>query len=171
MAPPIGGAFGSKQMVIEPMVAGAALHLGAPVRLVLDRRDDIAATNPSQGLIIDLRLGASPSGRLEALEAHLTYDAGAYADESWEWFAERLVTGPYRWPAFEVEALGVRTNRFNAGRLPGADGSPGVFALESLIDELAQRLGLDAIRVRSLNLARGGRPDGRRRPVATDGGP
>lgn len=114
-APAIGGAFGSKQVVIEPLVAGAALRLGSPVRLVLTRREDFAATNPAQGMIIDLRIGARRSGQFEALEARMTYDAGAYADSSWEWFAAQLITGPYRWPVFDVVALGVRTNRFGAG--------------------------------------------------------
>ena len=89
---PLGGAFGSKQVVIEPLVAGAALRLRKPVRLVLTRREDFAATNPAQGMAIDLRIGAARTGRFEALEARLTYDAGAYAESSWEWFATQLIT-------------------------------------------------------------------------------
>ncbi len=149
---PIGGAFGGKQVVIEPLVVCAAIRLRAPIRLVLDRRDDIAAGNPSQGMVIDARIGADKTGRLEALEARITYDGGAYPDDSWQWFAPRLITGPYRWAAFDVEALGVRTNRFGAGNYRGPSGPQGVFALESLIDELAERLGIDPIDFRSANL-------------------
>jgi CO/xanthine dehydrogenase Mo-binding subunit len=147
----LGGAFGSKQIVIEPLVAGAALRLRRPVRLVLTRQEDFAATNPAQGLVIDLRIGARRSGRLEALEARLTYDAGAYAESSWEWFAAELITGPYRWPAFDVLALGVHTNRFGAGNYRAPTGPQGVFALESLVDELAERLGLDPVELRAAN--------------------
>jgi CO/xanthine dehydrogenase Mo-binding subunit len=149
---PVGGAFGSKQIVVEPLVAGAALALRAPVRLVLDRREDFVATNPAQGTVFDVRIGASRTGRFEALEARMTYDAGAYTEESWEWFAEVLVTGPYRWPAFDVHADGVRTNRFGAGNYRAPTGPQGVFALESLIDELAELLALDPIEIRAANL-------------------
>ena len=151
-ASPIGGAFGAKQVVVEPLVAGAALRLRRPVRLVLERRDDVAAGAPAQGVIADVRIGADGTGQLEALEARIVYDGGAFPEDSWQWFAPRLITGPYRWNAFEVEALGVRTNRFGAGNYRGPSGPQGVFVLESLIDELAGRLGMDPIDFRAKNL-------------------
>ena len=151
-APPLGGGFGAKQVVIEPIVAGATLRLRSPVRLVLDRRDDFTSTNPAQGIVLDVRIGARASGRLAGLAARIVYDAGAYVENSWQWFAPRLITGPYRWPAFDVEALGVRTNRFGAGNYRAPSGPQGVFALESLIDELAGRLGVDPIELRAANL-------------------
>ena len=152
MSATLGGAFGSKQVVVEPLVGAAALCLRRPVRLVLTRQEDFAATNPAQGLVIDLRIGARRSGRFEALEARLTYDAGAYPDWSWDWFAVQLITGPYRWPAFDVEALSVRTNRFGVGNYRAPSGPQGVFALESLVDELAERLAFDPIKLRSANI-------------------
>ena len=157
-APPVGGGFGAKQVVIEPIVAGAALRLRSPVRLVLGRRDDFAAASPSQGVILDVRIGALASGELAALAARIVYDAGAYSENSWQWFAPRLVTGPYRWPVFDVEALGVRTNRFGAGNYRAPSGPQGVFALESLIDEIAGHLGVDPIELRAANLVTEGEP-------------
>ncbi len=152
IAATLGGGFGSKQVVIEPLVAGAALRLRRPVRLVLTRREDFASTKPAQALAIDLRIGARNDGQLGALEARLTYDAGAYTESSWDWFAAQLITGPYRWPAYDVHALGVRTNRFGAGNYRAPTGPQGVFALESLLDELAGRLGIDPIDLRIANL-------------------
>ena len=157
-AAPLGGAFGGKQVLVEPLVAGAALRLRKPVRLVLTRREDFAATNPAQGMVINLRIGAERSGRFKALEARLTYDAGAYAESSWEWFATQLMTGPYRWPAFDVRAIGVLTNRFGAGNYRAPTGPSGVFALESLVDELCERLELDPVDVRVANLIAEGDP-------------
>ena len=154
----LGGAFGGKQVVIEPLVAGAALRLRKPVRLVLNRREDFAATNPAQGMVIDLRIGAGRLGRFEALEARMTYDAGAYTESSWEWFAAQLITGPYRWPAFDVRAFGVRTNRFGAGNYRAPTGPSGVFALELLVDELCVRLELDPVDVRAANTVVEGDP-------------
>ena len=163
----VGGAFGSKQVVIEPLVAGAALRLGRPVRLVLTRREDFAGTKPAQGMVIDLCIGARATGEFEAVRARLTYDAGAYRDSSWEWFASQLVTGPYRWPAFDVTALGVNTNRFGTGNYRAPTGPQGVFALETLVDELAERLGIDPVDLRLANAATEGdlMADGERWPV------
>jgi CO/xanthine dehydrogenase Mo-binding subunit len=154
----VGGAFGSKQVVIEPLVAAAALRLRSPVRLVLTRQEDFATTKPAQGMVMDVRIGAGRSGEFEALEARMTYDAGSYAESSWHWFASHLITGPYRWPTFDVLALGVRTNKFPAGNYRAPTGPPGAFALESLVDELAERLGLDPVDVRSANLVVEGDP-------------
>ncbi len=158
IAAPSGGAFGVKQLALETLVAGAALRLRRPVRLVLDRRDDLAISSPSQGLVIDLRIGADAQGRLEGIKAHITYDSGAFAEDSWHWFAPRLITGPYRWPAFDVTAVAVHTNRFGTGNYRAPSGPPGAFALESLIDELAHRLNIDPIALRQANIARAGDP-------------
>jgi len=164
IAAPSGGAFGAKQLLLEPLVAGAALALRRPIRLVLDRREDFVTASPSQGLILDVRIGADAGGRLEAIEARITYDAGAFEEDSWQWFAPRLITGPYRWPSFDVTAFGVRTNRFGTGNYRAPSGSPGAFALETLLDELAGRLGIDPLDLRRANLAEPGDPMANGRP-------
>ena len=64
-----------------------------------------------------------------------------------------LVGGPYRWDAYDVRAYGVRTNRFGTGSYRGPGGPQASFALESLLDELAAKLGLDPIDLRLRNLA------------------
>ena len=150
---PLGGSFGSKILVVDPLVAAAALLLRRPVRLVLDRRDDMAATNPAPGSRIDLRIGATREGTLTALDARLVFDTGAYIEWSIEGIAAVLIGGPYRWDAFDVRAYGVRTNRFGTGSYRGPGGPQAAFALESLIDELAGRLQLDPIVFRARNLA------------------
>ena len=158
IAAPSGGAFGVKQLLLETLAAGATLRLRRPVRLVLDRRVDFMTASPSQGLILDVRIGAAATGKLEAIEARITYDSGAFEEDSWHWFAPRLITGPYRWPAFDVTGIGVRTNRFGAGNYRAPSGPPGVFALETLLDELAGRLDIDPLDLRSANLAQPGDP-------------
>ena len=152
IAPTIGGAFGSKEVLIEPLVAGAALRLRRPVRLVLTRREDMAATDPAQGVTTRLRIGADRDGRFAGLQADAVYDSGAFPDASWEWFTSGLLTGPYRWPAFDVRSAGVRTNRFGSGHYRAPSGPQGLFALETLVDELADSLGLDPIELRLRNL-------------------
>ncbi|MBA2315274.1 MAG: xanthine dehydrogenase family protein [Chloroflexi bacterium] len=150
---PLGGSFGSKILIVDPLAAAAALLLRRPVRLVLDRRDDMAATNPAPGSRIDLRIGATSEGRLSALDARLVFDTGAYIEWSIEGIAAVLIGGPYRWDAFDVRAYGVRTNRFGTGSYRGPGGPQAAFALESLIDELAGQLELDPIALRARSLA------------------
>lgn len=150
---PLGGSFGSKILIVDPLVAAATLILRRPVQLVFDRRDDIAATNPAPGSVITLRVGAAADGRLAALDARLTFDAGAYREWSIEGIAAVLIGGPYRWGAFDVRAYGVRTNRFGTGSYRGPGGPQAAFAIESLLDELATKLGIDPVELRMRNLA------------------
>ena len=150
---PLGGSFGSKILIVEPLVAGATLALGRPVRLVLNRREDMAATNPASASIIELKIGATAEGKLTSLDARLSFDAGAYTEWGIEGIAAVLVAGPYRWGAFDVRAHGVQTNRFGTGSYRGPGGPQAAFAIESLVDELASKLGMDPIEFRIANLA------------------
>ena len=155
----LGGGFGGKVFIIEPLVAAAALALQRPVRLVLTRREDFAMANPAPGSTFEVRLGADADGRLTAIQARLVFDAGAYVESSLEGIASILVAGPYRWHSFDIRGYGVRTNRVGTGSYRGPGGPQASFALESLLDELADRLGLDPIEFRLRNLAAPG--DGR----------
>jgi CO/xanthine dehydrogenase Mo-binding subunit len=151
-AAPLGGSFGSKVVLVDPLAAGAALALRRPVRLAFDRRDDMAGTNPAPGSQIEVRIGASADGKLTGLDARLVFDTGAYIEWSIEGIAAVLIGGPYRWAAFDVRAYGVRTNRFGTGSYRGPGGPQAAFALESLVDELAVKLDLDPIEFRVRNL-------------------
>lgn len=148
----IGGAFGGKTLVMDPLVAAATLALRRPVRLELTRLEDFRMTNPAPAAILEVRLGATSDGRLRGLRARLLFETGAFAENSIEGIAAILTVGPYRWDAHEVVAFGVETNRAGTGayRAPGA--TQATFALEQLIDELAGRLGLDPIELRRRNL-------------------
>ncbi len=148
----IGGGFGGKTLVMDPLVAGAALALRRPVRLELTRHEDMRMTNPAPGATLDVRIGASSDGRFRAISAHLQFETGAFAENSIEGIAALLTVGPYRWDAHTVVAYGVETNRAGTGtyRAPGAPQA--TFALEQLVDELAQRLAIDPIELRRRNL-------------------
>ena len=150
---PLGGGFGGKWPLYEPLVAAAAIKLGRPVRLVLERTEDLAATQPAQPFRIDLRLAADADGRFTAIQARIVADTGAFDDSSAESLAAVLVAGPYRWPAIDVSAYGVRTNRFGDGPYRGPSGPPSAFALETLLDELAIKLDIDPVELRRRNAA------------------
>ena len=148
----LGGGFGAKILLIEPLVAGAALALRRPVRLVLTRREDFAMANPAPGSVFEVRLGADSDGRLTGLRARIVFDAGAYSESSLDGIASILVAGPYRWPAYDIRAYGVQTNRVGTGSYRGPGGPQSSFVLESLLDELASRLGMDPIELRQRNI-------------------
>ena len=149
---PLGGAFGGKWEMFETLVASAALRLERPVRLVVTRLEDLAATNPSQGVISDVRVAADRDGRLLGLDARLVADTGAFEEAAIHSFLAFLLAGPYAWPTYDVRTNGVRTNRFGGGAYRGPGGPPMAFAIETLLDELAGRLGLDPIELRRRNL-------------------
>lgn len=152
----LGGAFGGKMMIIEPLVCAAVMALKRPVRLALTRSEDIAATNPAGAEVLSVELGATADGRLTGIRARVLVDRGSTDDFGVESIAAMLAAGPYRWAAHELVSLGVATNRvtFGAYRAPAA--APAAFAVESLIDELARRLELDPLELRLRNVSREG---------------
>ena len=164
---PLGGAFGGKLMVADPLVAAATVRLGRPVRLALTRMEDFAAANPAPGQRLELEAGATADGRLTAVRGRVLLDRGANDEFGLEALGAMLAMGPYRWSARELSSYGVLTNRvgFGAYRAPAA--APAAFAIEALVDELAAELGLDPIELRLRNVLREGDtgPDGSPFPV------
>jgi CO/xanthine dehydrogenase Mo-binding subunit len=151
VAEPVGGAFGGKFALVEPLAAGAALALRRPVRLTFTRTEDFQATNPASAQVTHLKLGARADGTFTAIEGRMIVDRGTNAGWGLEGGTSSLVTGPYRWEAHDIRGYGVQTNRFTFGayRAPGAPTA--AFALESLLDEVAQTLDLDPIEMRLKN--------------------
>jgi CO/xanthine dehydrogenase Mo-binding subunit len=151
----VGGAFGAKGGLYEPLVALAARATGRPVRLVLTRSEEMLAANPAPGARIDLKLGAAADGQLTAMQARVILDNGCYPFELAGWMS-MLMASFYRVPNFHVEGLDVLTFKVSAGayRAPGATSL--TFALDSAMDELATQLNLDGLEFRLRNAARGG---------------
>ena len=151
VAEPLGGAFGGKFALVEPLAVGAALALKRPVRLVLTRSEDFQATNPASAQVTHLKIGARADGTLTGIEARMIVDRGSNAGWGVEGISSLLVAGPYNWEAHDLRGYGVQTNRvtFGAYRAPGAPTA--AFALESLLDELAKALELDPIELRLQN--------------------
>jgi CO/xanthine dehydrogenase Mo-binding subunit len=155
---PLGGAFGGKMMIVEPLAAAAALALRRPVRLAMTRIEDFAAANPAPGELLDLEAGATSEGELTAVRGRVLLDRGSNDEFGLEALAAILGVGPYRWQARDMAAYGVSTNRvgFGAYRAPAAP--PAAFAVETVIDELAGALGLDPIELRLRNVLHEGDP-------------
>jgi CO/xanthine dehydrogenase Mo-binding subunit len=151
LAEPLGGAFGGKFALVEPLAGGAALALRRPVRLVMTRQEDFAATNPASAQVTELEIGARKDGALTGLRARMLVDRGSNAGWGVEGITSLLVTGPYRWDGWDVHSYGVQTNRFTFGAYRGPGAPTAAFAIESLLDELAAELGLDPVELRLKN--------------------
>jgi CO/xanthine dehydrogenase Mo-binding subunit len=150
---PLGGAFGGKMLIIEPLACSAVMVLKRPVRLALTRSEDIAATNPAGAEVLTLELGADAEGQLTAIRARVLVDRGSTDDFGVESIAAMLAAGPYNWPAHDLTALGVATNRVTFGAYRAPTAAPAAFAVESLIDDLARQLDLDPLELRLRNIA------------------
>ncbi|MEO7664784.1 MAG: molybdopterin cofactor-binding domain-containing protein, partial [Candidatus Limnocylindrales bacterium] len=126
------------------------------VRLVLERREDFLASNPSEAFTIDIEIAAGSDGRLTALRGRLVVDAGAFSDYTAGSLGATLLGGPYGWPAVDVSAYGVVTNRVGVGTYRAPSGPPTAFAIESALDELATKLGIDPLELRRRNASKAG---------------
>lgn len=158
----VGGGFGAKYGILEPLVATASMVAHRPVRLVLSRSEDFATTTPAPSCEISLQLGVAPTGELCALKAKVISDNGALPVEpdGIGGIAGVLLGGFYRCGNVDIECFDVLTNRPPAGayRAPGAP--PVAFALESAVDEAARQRGEDPLEFRLRNVARPGEPMG-----------
>ena len=149
---PLGGGFGGKMMIPEPLVVAAALATRRPVRLAMTRSEDFAAANPAGAEIIDVELGADREGSLTGIRTRIWCDRGSTESMGVESIAAMLSAGPYRWRAHHLTCYGVSTNRVTFGAYRAPTAPPAAFAVESLIDELAGRLGIDPLELRLRNV-------------------
>ena len=151
----VGGGFGGKFILYEPLVAAAALAVGAPVHLVMTRREELLAAQPAAGGRIRIRLGASEDGALTAIKADLTYDGGCFPGSP-TGIGVMMCGSVYRAPNIDVRGHTVMTHKASIGayRAPGM--TQQAFAMESAMDELAIALGMDALELRLRNVSQAG---------------
>jgi len=153
----MGGGFGGKLDLVLPALLGlAAYRTGRPVRMVYTREESLLITPKRHPYRMSLRLGASNNGTLTALSAEIVGDAGAYATLSPGVITRSVLhmTGPYRIPAVSVAGRGVYTNGPPCGAMRGFGVPQVTFALECLLDELADQLDMDPFELRLHNALR-----------------
>ncbi len=152
----VGGAFGGKNTsYLDVPAALLARKARRPVKITMPRPDVFLATGPSSGAVFRVKMGATRDGRLTAAQAELFYAAGAYPGSP-VGSGANVMFGPYVIPHGQIDGYDVVTNgpRVSSYRAPG--GTPANFAAETLVDELAEKLGLDPIEFRLRNHAREG---------------
>jgi CO/xanthine dehydrogenase Mo-binding subunit/aerobic-type carbon monoxide dehydrogenase small subunit (CoxS/CutS family) len=155
----VGGGFGGKlDIALQPLVATAAWVLDRPVRCVYTRPESMASTTKRHPARIEARLAADAAGKLVAVDLHADLNTGAYA--SWgPTVANRVpvhASGPYVVPNVRAVGRAIYTNDTPAGAFRGFGVPQVAVATETLMDELAAKLGLDPLEFRYRNVLRKG---------------
>src|SRR5881397_2052810 len=160
LQPPIGGNFG-RGLDLYPIDVIAALLARScrrPVKVEFDRVEEFVACPGREPCTIRLRTGADRDGRLLARDAHVTIDNGAFT--SWGSTTPSVmlstVAGLYRVPNVRFDTTIVYTNNPYSGSMRGYGNPESTFAVESQMDELAERLGIDPLELRRRNATKPG---------------
>lgn len=157
VATEVGGAFGAKYALIDPLVAAIAWKTGRPAHLVYTRSEDFLSACPAPGAVMRVKTGAKRDGTLTALQATVIVDTGAYPGGT-SGIVSLLLGGTYRFPNLQIDSYEVLTNKPGCGayRAPGAPQA--CFAIEGQMEEMARRLGLDSLQFRLQNVVVTGDP-------------
>ncbi|THA71032.1 2Fe-2S iron-sulfur cluster binding domain-containing protein [Streptomyces sp. A0958] len=151
----VGGGFGGKQeMLTEDIVTLAALKLRRPVKLEYTRAEQFYGATTRHPFLIDVKAGARADGTLTALRMRVVSNTGAYGNHGpavmFHSVGESFAV--YRAPHKKVDAYSVYTNVVPAGAFRGYGLGQVTFAVESVMDELARRLGMDPLVFREKNI-------------------
>ena len=150
-----GGAFGGKEdLSVQGHAALAAWLLQRPVRVVLTREQSMRIHPKRHPITLHYTAGADSDGRLTAVRARILGDTGAYASVGAK-VLERAAghsCGPYRVPNVDIEARTVYTNNPPCGAMRGFGANQAAFAIEGILDILAEKVGIDGYDIRECNI-------------------
>ena len=150
-----GGAFGAKEeLSIQAQTAVAAFLLKKPVKTVLTREQSSQHHVKRHKMTISLTAGADADGHLTALRSRIVADAGGYHTTSAKCALRAAChsAGVYRIPNVDVESMAVYTNNPNAGAMRGFGSNQAQFAMEGMLDLIAERVGIDGWDIRDRNI-------------------
>jgi xanthine dehydrogenase D subunit len=155
----VGGAFGGREdLSMHVHACLLALHTGKPVKMVYNREESFFGHVHRHPAKLHYEFGAQHDGRLTYARAEILFDGGAYASSTGAVVGNggTLGLGPYRIPNVHVDCYGVYTNNPPCGAMRGFGCVQAAFAHEALMDDLADRLGMDRVAIRQLNGMREG---------------
>lgn len=161
--PYIGGAFGIRiGLSGKAEIIAVALSMAArkPVKVVYSRKEDFIASDTRHGAIVNVKLGAKKDGTFVALDLKGYTNTGAYCSFGAELpgVLGAMTLAIYNIPAIRYYGHSVYTNCTSAGAMRGFGNPQGNFALERAVDEMANKLGMDARALRDKNIMKAGEP-------------
>lgn len=150
-----GGAFGGKEdMSNQAHASLCAWMLKQPVKCTLSREESLLMHAKRHPIRMHYKAGCDSEGKLVALRVRAVGDSGAYASVGMK-VLERMAghaSGPYHVPNIDVEAIAVRTNNPVCGAFRGFGANQAQFAMEGIMDRLAQQIGIDGWEMRNRNV-------------------
>lgn len=150
-----GGAFGGKEdMSNQAHAALAAWLLKVPVKCTLSREESFLMHAKRHPIEMSYKIGCNEDGEIRALHVRALGDSGAYASVGMK-VLERMAghaSGPYSVPNIDVEAIAVRTNNPVCGAFRGFGANQAQFAMEGVLDRLAEKVGIDGWTLRRRNV-------------------
>ncbi|MEE2928542.1 MAG: xanthine dehydrogenase family protein molybdopterin-binding subunit [Chloroflexota bacterium] len=152
----IGGGFGGKTLVyLEPVTALLAKKTGHPVKVTMNRSEVFQGTGPTSGGYMRVKMGVTKDGRITAADTTLAYEAGAFPGSPVS-AGSQCMLASYDIPNGRIEGYDVVLNKPKtaAYRAPGSPAA--AFAVETVIDEICEKLGMDPLDFRLLNGAKEG---------------
>lgn len=153
--PLVGGAFGGKSepFDLEFCVAKLSMVSGRPVKILYTREEVFYAHRGRHPFKMWYRTGASRDGKLQAVDARIILDGGAYASFGLvtTYYSGQLLTAPYRMPSYRFDSTRAYTNKPPCGPKRGHGSVQPRFAFEVQLDKLAEALGMDPIELRRVN--------------------
>lgn len=159
--PRIGGGFGAKQSsVSEVYPAFVTMKTGRPAQIIYTREDSLIAGSPRHEMEVHVRLGASKEGKIRALDIYTLSNSGAYSEHGPTTVGLSghksipLYSGSLEAYRFSYDV--VYTNRQASGAYRGYGATQGTFAVESAVNELAEKLGMDPTLLRDINMVKQG---------------
>lgn len=159
IVPPIGGSFGGKYVLKAHVIAAALARVtGTPVKISLDRTEDMQTAHPRVPLTIDLRIGVDQDGRFVGKDVVVYADSGARVYWSPNVLATACsrVDSLYNFGAVRARGYLVYTNTSPTTCMRGFGNAEMLFAVESVIDELAEGLKMDPAELRLRNIVHAG---------------
>ena len=152
----IGGGFGGKTVVyLEPVALALSKKARKPVKMVMNREEVFRASGPTSGANVWVKIGAKKNGKIVAGEAILKYQAGAFQGSPVQPGC-MCAFAPYDLENVKVVGFDVVTNRPKVAAYRAPGGPISEYAVESVVDEIAEKLGLDPIEMRLKNAAKEG---------------
>ncbi|MDG4901298.1 MULTISPECIES: xanthine dehydrogenase family protein molybdopterin-binding subunit [unclassified Mesorhizobium] len=152
----IGGGFGGKTHVwAEPVALALSRKAGRPVKLVMTRDEVFRASGPTSATSIDVKIGAKKDGTITAAEATLRYTCGPYAG-MWAEIGAMTAFACYKLENVKTVGYEVLVNRPKTAAYRAPSAPMAAFAVESAVDELAKKIGIDPVEFRIKNAAQEG---------------
>ncbi|NIM95860.1 MAG: molybdopterin-dependent oxidoreductase [Anaerolineales bacterium] len=158
-----GGSFGGKEdLIVHQHIALAALRTGRPAKITLSREESLRVHTKRHPAWMRYKTGAAKDGRVLAVEADITLDAGAYTSLSIDVLENTVVfaSGPYYVPNLKINGNAWYTNNVMCGAMRGFGVNQIAIGLEQQMDAMARALDIDPFEFRKINAVVAGQPTG-----------